>query len=497
MNPNDFFPGVPRDGQIFIDAFRVRWVYNVEDKHWIRSGVESDVPLARGTQHPDGPTNGLLSARDKAELDKLPEKAGGFGFVLQPGRFLTQENGPENVLTGDVKLVSNSISAQCAVVVDEDCADGGNKLAIQLGLSEAFLDAFCAEIPGKKGPTGDPGRDGRDGRDGTGDGPVGDPGEDGEDATTRDTFTGIKFVESDEVFDTAVAQLNLIPEDGILEVIKAKMNVPDNNTAASKVSASPVIRGVSFPTSNMRPFTLTAPSNDPAPVIDLDLVKLPKGWSESDTPTPVNTVTLSTLVEAVIGFYDAETEKICEQFDTELKEFVTKHDRAARAILHELSSQLAECEFQKPVEFCLGIDASECNPFNKVVGVNKHLDLCPAYTYDSRVQIPDGSPGAGAAGFVRQFNIREALTNGVGTLFVRFTTFGGSDRFIVQGRQGREIFDSGCISTNNAAVPGIESMTSSFQVLEEDNPIVVQVNPNCDFAAAIDAQYQFELSCLT
>ncbi len=365
-------PRAPFDGQVFIDAFRVKWQYNAEDNNWVRVGVVNDIPIARGTTDPNGPTNGLLSKKDKAILDQLSSKPGGFGFILKPGLHLTQENGPENVLDGDIKFISDSIAFECTEVSDGDC----QVPAIKFNLSNSLLNSLCIEVAGKQGPTGDKGKKGREGRQGTGDGPKGETGEAGIDATERHAFTGIKYQELEQIWDTAVTNINLDSSNGVLEVTKAKMNVPEDDEPASKIFAKPVIRAIKFTKDDLSKWQLETGEADPAGEVDLNIIKLPKGWQPNLTnigagslttpsavqsePVPVQTVRLSTLVQAIINIYEKEAEKICKQWCNEIRDWIVERDKAARDVLHNLATQLAECQFQLPLEFCIGIEFADC-----------------------------------------------------------------------------------------------------------------------------------------
>ena len=358
--PKPVMPKTPFDGQVWVDAFRIQWVYNDEDDAWARIGVAATVPVARSDDNPAGPTNGLFSARDKILLDGLPPKAGGFGFILKPGYYLTNDNAADNVLSGDVKFVSETLKFDCITTNIKEC---GILPTVRVGLSDAFLESYRLEIQGPKGKTGNKGKTGRDGRPGTGDGPQGDPGLDGKDATTHHTFTGIEYKELDEVYDTAVVDLRLDAPNGTLEVTKARMNIPGDDVPASRVAAIPVIRDIEFLQSDLSQWQLVAPSDDPAATVDLNVIRLPKGWTgDSDSPVPVVAVKLSELVRSVVAYYQDATTVILDKWGADLKTWIVGEDEAARKVLHDLATELAECEFQLPLEFCIGISPADCNP---------------------------------------------------------------------------------------------------------------------------------------
>ena len=356
-------PTTPFDGQVYYDMFKVKWVYNAEDATWNKVGVAVDVPIARGEDNELGPTNGLFSARDKSFLDSLPERAGGFGFIFKPGRYLTEQYGPDSILSGNVQFVSETLNFECVSTGLKDCNNGSDLTpTVKIGLSQDFLESFRLEIKGPKGPDGNPGEKGIAGRPGTGDGPRGDAGEDGADAGTPHAFTGIIYEELDTIYSTAVVDLRLDNLSGILEVTKASLDIPGGEKPARRVVASPVLRDVEFLSSDLDQWQLSAPLDDNAQTVDLNLIKLPKGWSGgSDNAVPVTPVKLSGLVNVIIGHYKTSATKIIRQWDTELKTWVRARDKEARDVLNELATQLADCEFQLPLEFCIGVAPSDCS----------------------------------------------------------------------------------------------------------------------------------------
>lgn len=361
MAVKQILPSSPFDGQEFIDAFRVKWVYNAEDDLWNRIGIVTDIPLARAEDDPLGPTNGLMSSKNKAMLDGLPEKAGGFGIILKPGYFLTEEHGADNVLTGDVKFISETLKFTCdnPIGAGEGCEAVST---VRFELSQDFLDSYSIEVRGPVGKKGKKGLKGAPGRPGTGDGPVGDPGEDGADAPTAHTFTGIKYVESDTIYDTAVVSLRLDSAAGVLEVTKARMDVPDSDKPATRVAATPITRDVEFLSEDLSRWQLIGAAQD-EPTVDLNMVKLPKGWSgQSDSPVPVIPVKLSTVVQSIVDYYNEQATKVIRQWDEELRVWVIDRDKAARDVLHNLAVEVAECQFSLPLEFCLGIQPADCKP---------------------------------------------------------------------------------------------------------------------------------------
>jgi len=236
-------PQSPFDGQEFIDAFRIKWVYNAEDGTWNKVGRVTDLPIARPSDDPLGPTNGLLAAADKAMLDAIKTKGGGFGIILKPGRYVTSD-GVDNILQGDVIVQSQTLQFEC-LKQNPPTGEAQPINVVKISLSDDFLNSYNIELRGPTGPKGPKGPKGRDGRYGTySDGPVGEAGKDGADATTAAALTGVIYEDLSAVYDTAVVNLRLNAEESILEVIKAKMDVPDHDKPAKRVVATQTVRDV-------------------------------------------------------------------------------------------------------------------------------------------------------------------------------------------------------------------------------------------------------------
>lgn len=360
------FPRMPFDGQVFVDAFGIKWEFDKELDTWSKLGPAIDIPLARiddcssddtignngsGTECL-GATNGLMSARHKILLDSLPNKPGGFGIILKPGRYLTTDDGVNSILTGDITLTSSSLAYECEQVIEGGCT----KNKITVSLSDDFLDTFCVHVKGKKGPTGDKGEKGPRGRHGVGDGPRGADGLAGADATTVRTFSGVKIVESDDIYDTAIVDLSLNAEEGKLTIVKSKLAVPHDDEPATKVSASLIFRDIEFTGDDLESYEIIAPTNDPAGETDINVIKLPNGWTgNTSNPVPVVPMKLSELAQLIIDFYKAKADDVIEEWDSKIEEFMTSKDDEARKILADLAQELAECEFSKPIAFCIGI----------------------------------------------------------------------------------------------------------------------------------------------
>jgi len=451
------FPTLPFDSQVFIDAFRVKWVYDQSANCWMRRGSVPDVPIATELQP------GLLSARLKQLLDGIPPKGGHFGIIAQPllslaspnpktllkdkvfaiaktesgttitgeatqtrtykleqfaGKLLRFKTGllskkvfliftnnetdlfldgdasevskgdrfevlepiefnPSGVLLGDIMLVSESIDITCVDGNGEllpancnldviQCDDPQNPPGLNFQLNKNFLDNLCVIIPGCEGPRGEKGKKGEKGDDGTGDGPQGEQGDPGENAPAiADTFSSIKIIDIDDIFDTAVVALELDAAAGKLGVVKAKIKTPGNNTPATQVRSTPINRAIRFTNPNTFDYELLAPpTTDPIGEADVDLLKYPdKFESESGiSTTNVNKISLSELIDKVTEFYEDKLVEANDQYNKTLKEYIDSKDEAARTILANLADELARCEFQLPIDLCIGISPGDCNP---------------------------------------------------------------------------------------------------------------------------------------
>jgi len=463
------FPLVPFDGQEFIDAYRIKWVYEADTKCWRRLGTVPNIPLATEVQ------DGLLSRQLKQLLDSIPEKGGHFGILAKPllsvmpidfpskltdkiysavpneagsivyglkprknekytadglsGLFLRFTKGPlknntfliysndedsislqgdassaryedefmvfdpleaneHGAIMGDVEIVSDTIDITCVdnmgnpITVSEDCRldykdsdEGAQSPGLDFKIGDDLLDSFCVELRACKGPKGDKGAKGATGADGTGDGPVGEMGDPGEDAPdVGHTFSGIKFVESDDTYDTAIIGLELDADAGKLHVLKAKMKVPDNDQPATQVVASPIDRSLEW-TDDEFGYNLLKPQNDPIETkttddADIELAAYPATYEinttgqasdiEKSRLTQFNSVGLSDLIDEAISYFRDRINEIDSEYDTQIKEFIEEKDAKARTILAGLAQDLAECEWQLPIEFCLGITPDDC-----------------------------------------------------------------------------------------------------------------------------------------
>jgi len=459
MAQQNTLPPQAFDGQIFIDAFRVKWQFDGKAKCWRNIGTCPDIPVASELNP------GLLSAKLKQVLDGVPPGGGHFGIIAQPlltlkkdptavakdqvrrvarveagtrirghtvdsrryspeqfvGKMLmflsgilakkafliftndeehlflqgdataAKENdrfqivessdfNPSGVLLGDILLVSDTIDITCvggdglplanngACNLDYiQCDENGNlPPGLNFELNKDFLDSLCVTVPGCKGPVGKRGEKGDDGADGTGDGPTGETGDVGDAAPdVPHTFTGVKIIDIDDIYDTAVVSIELDAAAGKLNIVRAKVKTPDNDTPATKIISTPINRSVNFTDSTSFNYTLSTPTVDPIGVGDVDILKYPDQYtapSNGGEPqvTNVNRVKLTEILDAVIAYYESKLSEINNQYNLELKDFIEDKDSRSREILAELAMQVAECEFELPLDFCIGIQPDDC-----------------------------------------------------------------------------------------------------------------------------------------
>lgn len=293
------------------------------------------------------------------------------------------ELNPFGILSGDVEFVSDSLDIKCVTgdLKDDICVptaqDGLPPDGLNITLKEKLLKALCFEIPGCKGKQGEDGNVGAAGQPGTGDGPKGDTGEPGEDATGNAKFTGIKFEEVDDVFDTAVVAIEPDPDSGKLYIVKAKVRTPLDSMPADQVIASAISRSISFDEEFF--YSINKPSLDPIEADsqvgiamgkgcflksdyknDVIIAAYPKGGAGVDGDSQVAIMWLSDLLNQMTEYYRKKLTEAAETYDAEVKEFITKKDDEARSVICNLAQQLAECEWEEPLEFCLGLVSNDC-----------------------------------------------------------------------------------------------------------------------------------------
>jgi hypothetical protein len=485
-------PSLPFNGQIFIDAFRIKWEYDGEC--WRRIGTVPDVPVATELQA------GLLTAQLKQLVDSIPEGAGHFGIITQPllslvphdpkiqlkdkiktvnthasgtkivgfstetrpynvehyvGKFLIFQTGilakkqfliftndreaiylegdataatpedqfliidpkdlnPSGVVLGDITLVSETFDITClkndGTPFPTNCkvipCDGMAPPVLNIQLNEDFLESLCITIPGCKGPRGDRGEEGDAGKDGTGDGPQGEDGDPGEDAPTiAHSFTGIKIVDVDDVHDTAVVAMELDAANNRLSVIKAKVRTPEDDRAATQLISTPIDRTLEFANETSFDYSIKIPPGDPLGTEDVDILKYPDKF-EGQEPVSLSKIKLSEFVDKVIAYWDEKLSDINDQYTRELKAYIDAKDEAARQALATIAHELAQCEFQMPLEFCLGITPDDCHPGDGGGGFSK-----TAFSYPLANQIFGSVSTDGGSRIATDLGIYEVPTS--------------------------------------------------------------------------------------
>lgn len=301
------------------------------------------------------------------------------------------EINPNGVLSGKIELVSDSIDITCVkgkdlTITTDTCnpklQDNTTPDGLGFALKEKFLKALCLELPGCKGPKGDTGDAGEDGKPGTGDGPIGDQGDAGKDYVTLKKFAGIKVEDIDDVYDTAVVALEPDSDNGKLYVVKAKVKTPDSSTPADQVIASSIFRTVEF--SEEFFFNIVRPALDPINVSsktgipvgngcfikssydnDVLIAAIPSGTS-SDGSSEIALRWLSDLLQSIADYYREKLYDASDKYDQQIKEFITQKDQEARQAICNLAQELAECEWELPLEFCVGLTKADCEAESEV-----------------------------------------------------------------------------------------------------------------------------------
>lgn len=288
------------------------------------------------------------------------------------------ENG---VIQGPIELVSETLDITCVDgngnPVDSDCNvnhvfvdDPANPPGLDLRVGEKFKKQFCVVQPGAAGSRGDIGDKGKQGAHGTGDGPTGDQGLAGLSAPEiGDEFTGIKLIDLDDIYDTAVVAMELDADGGKLHVIKAKIRTPDDTKPADQIIASAISRDVRFTNAEFE-YELLMPSGDPIDIADVEIMHYPQGFTPRSDPTnnrpettEANVIKLTSIVDAIVGHYESELDRIGRDIDeNQIKPYIEEKDQQARVELNARADEVARCEWDMPIEFCLGITPENCEP---------------------------------------------------------------------------------------------------------------------------------------
>jgi hypothetical protein len=360
------------DGQIFIDTFRVKWIYSSKQNSWMRQGRIDAIPTA------DGTNVGLLTKDLKTFLDKIDEKGGGFAIITSP--LLTRRTGsnPDGVLFGSVELISESLNLDCVGAsgtqfaqikpCERNCFTEGDKLppGFDFSLSDKFWASMCGvNVPGGPGLPGPEGDKGDPGVLGTGDGPVGLQGDPGRDATYRLPITGVKLIDTEDIFDAAVVKLELDQPNGVLFVTKAKTLFSDA-LVADQVIARQISRSIKFGTCWEYEIIMDpCVAGDDFDVLDPLIAYLPEHFVPGNCDTQVRgyqpvRAKFSNLIDRIINVYRTKLQDEAKRIDGEISDFITGKDTDARNILSDLTDRLAECENITYLDYCIGI-GPPCN----------------------------------------------------------------------------------------------------------------------------------------
>lgn len=286
---------------------------------------------------------------------------------------------PSGVLLGDIMFISESVDITCvdgeglpllnnkACNVDIiQCDNVENPPGLNFQLNNNFFENLCVVLPGCKGPKGDRGEDGDTGASGTGDGPTGETGDPGENAPAiGNAFDSIQIIDIDDIFDTAIVSMELDADAGKLNILRAKVRTPDDNTPATQVISTPINRSIRFLEDNSFKYELLMPpSGDPIGEANIDILKYPRQFArnQSGQSTNVEKIKLSGLVDQIIVILENRLSEINDDYNRQLKAFIEAKDDASRTILANLAQELSECEWQLPIDFCIGLVPDDCHP---------------------------------------------------------------------------------------------------------------------------------------
>jgi hypothetical protein len=318
-----------------------------------------------------------MSPQDKRFLDSIPIIAGAFGIITDQSAIIRSQDNRVGLVSGAVQLHSDSLTIECIDASGSpylgqplpDDPTGVNLAGLKFSLNTVFLDTLCLEVVGPTGKKGEKGPDGLPGTDGFNDGPAGEQGDPGKDATVAYTFSGIKVVDTSDIVDTAVVALQMDGSGGRLSYTTAKMNVPSNTAPADQLAAQPIQRSLIYPTVaengkdyvTLDDWKLSIPNGDPlSDDPEVLLVKMSPDI-EVGQALPIELTKLTDLITVVVDSYKAKLETFQDTWMAQMKTYVESKDSAARTVLSSIAQQVAQCEFQRPLEFCLGIAPSDCS----------------------------------------------------------------------------------------------------------------------------------------
>ena len=380
--PNDrcsVLPITPTDGQIFVDAERIKWIYNAENGVWDKAGTVDTAPLA------DNVESGLMSSADKRLLDGVPIIGGGFGLIVDSKLVLQSSANPSGVLQGNIKLVSDSLDIICVdsaldpipsdqtsppqVISDEGNESPGELPGLMFKASEKFLKTLMVDRPGPDGQRGLKGDTGGQGRDGLSDGPVGKVGKGGVSIAEKCELVDVTYVDSPG--STTIGVVDISIQDNC-ELVLTTSPIGIDGESPSKVTATPISRSVVYEedeedegeeTCDLTRLDDWKIAGGPEKGEDaVQLLRLADG-SHSSGVAFSGDMTLINFVEDVVEHYKSKLVSVNDDWSKELKEYIESVDDKSRTIVSTLANQVSTCEFNLPaVEYCITIECPPTSP---------------------------------------------------------------------------------------------------------------------------------------
>jgi len=400
----------PKDKQVFIDSNMVRWIYDKELEIWKETGTSETIMLATET------TDGLMSAIDKINLDKITTISGGFGIITDTKLLLKTDTNYDGVITGDIILKSDTLDIYCisnneifekergrssdnntdepsnvssfttisnacgspieiekpysSEVTSTPVTDQPQEIVLDESmpglkfiLKDEVLQSIIINAQGPKGYTGKDGNKGPRGDDAYSYTPKGKKGKKGKDVINLKELSGIEFNDISGVSDTAIIGLRMHNDTfgSHLVTTKSQLNIIDNQPA-DRIIARPLIRDITYANDDncgsirLKDFTISKAAGDDTPT-DLTMVRLSQ--SEIEPVVASGSIKLSDFVKSIVNDYEDKLAKIDEKFGDEVKTYIEGVDKSARSILSSLTNELTMCEFNLPaVEYCITFDSN-------------------------------------------------------------------------------------------------------------------------------------------
>jgi hypothetical protein len=323
-----------------IDYGGVRWVYYSSLKEWVRTGTTADGVLASADNC------GLISGAEKTAIDRVPAAPGGFGILIDNREKLKSRDNPHGVISGDIKIVSNSIT----ITGRNGCVTNGLNQETQteyidFRISDAYKKGFLFYNPGPSGTKGQTGPAGPAGPDGFSDGPKGLIGLQGKPADGICKVSGVSYVDGSGLTNEAIVDIQIVNngDNGCkLVLTKAPLNVL--NVAPNRIIASRLNRAITL--DSCFNITIINPNIDTSPT-DPFVARVPKGPA-SNTVEVNATMKLSELLQGYADKYKTLLAQIDEKWGLQVKDYINSLDGKARDILSNIANELTMCEFRAP-----------------------------------------------------------------------------------------------------------------------------------------------------